>query len=72
MCLTGTDEAGGATGFTPGTDEYISEWSGLHPEEHKDEMDEVRRRRLEKFLSDVTTSQNKDSADNNTDEDQLS
>lgn len=48
----------GATGFTPETEKIIPQWNDPRKEEHKDEMDEVRRRRLEKFLSDSTSSQN--------------
>lgn len=61
--FTETDDIEGATGFTPPTNEYIPEWSGLNKEEHKDEMDEVRRRRLEKFLSDTSHSSNKSTED---------
>ena len=42
----------GATGYSPVKEELIPEWNDPSKEEHTDEMDQVRRRRLEKFLSD--------------------
>lgn len=42
----------GATGYSPPKEELIPEWDDPTKEEHGDEMDEVRRRRLEKFLAD--------------------
>lgn len=42
----------GAAGYSPPKEELIPEWEDPAKEEHGDEMDEVRRRRLEKFLSD--------------------
>lgn len=41
----------GAAGFSSPKEELIPEWNDPSKEEHGDEMDEVRRRRLEKFLS---------------------
>ena len=42
----------GAMGYTPPKEEMIPEWEDPSKEEHRDEADEVRRRRLERFLSD--------------------
>ena len=39
-------------GYTPPKEEMIPEWEDPSKEEHRDEADEVRRRRLERFLSD--------------------
>lgn len=39
-------------------EEIIPKWEDPRTEEHKDEMDEVRRRRLEKFLTDSKNSEN--------------
>ncbi|WAR18781.1 SYVNB-like protein [Mya arenaria] len=63
---TGNPPSEGASGFTPTTDEYIPEWEDPRTEEHVDGMDEVRRRRLEKFLSD-SSSKDKCSQDNQSD-----
>lgn len=41
----------GAAGYTPPKEEMIPEWEDPTKEEHKDEADEIRRRRLERFLS---------------------
>ncbi|XP_060577848.1 E3 ubiquitin-protein ligase synoviolin A-like isoform X2 [Ruditapes philippinarum] len=53
-----TSEPEGASGFTPEVEEYIPKWDDPRTEEYTDEMVEVRRRRLEKFLSDTKTSEN--------------
>lgn len=53
----------GATGYSPPKEELIPEWEDPAKEEHGDEMDEVRRRRLEKFLTEnsLTNSETKKS-----------
>lgn len=43
----------GATGSSEPQEEIIPEWQDPRKEEHCDEMDEIRRRRLEKFLSET-------------------
>ena len=52
--IAGLDEA---TGFTAPTVETIPAWENPRLEEHADEMDEVRRRRLERFQSDSSDKQ---------------
>ena len=51
----------GAAGYTPPKEEMIPEWEDPTKEEHKDEADEIRRRRLERFLS-----ENNSETDSNT------
>ena len=51
----------GAAGYTPPKEEMIPEWEDPSKEEHRDEADEVRRRRLERFLSDSSNNSQTDS-----------
>ena len=53
-----TSEVEGASGFTPEVEELIPKWDDPRTEEYTDEMIEVRRRRLEKFLSESKDSDN--------------
>ncbi|XP_045183100.2 E3 ubiquitin-protein ligase synoviolin B-like [Mercenaria mercenaria] len=55
---TDATEGAGAMGFTPEIEEEIPKWEDPRKEEHTDEMDEVRRRRLEKFLDSKNSENN--------------
>jgi len=55
-------EEGAVGGVAETREEYIPEWTDPRMEEHADSMDEVRRRRLERFHSEsARTDTNTDS-----------